>query len=250
MSRPCSASPATYLAGRLQLRRERAVRAVDRARSASTSSPSRTDRCRSGACTACVSPPQDVWTTLRRTGWLEIDRRAVGADRRYRGGAIVGALPGLTWAGTTCAGEPARYLTGTRRRCIVEPVTRKRWAWLVAACSVLLLGVGGLGFAFAPSFGWATPFSGSSHFWYRGLEYRSDNWGEPDRVQQLPIRQRSSFLPRLRVGSVFGYFTSSEPIFQPRDPGWTSETRSPHPVRLLVRDGRCLRISMETADLG
>ena len=64
---------------------------------------------------------------------------------------------------------------------------------------------------------WATPFSTPSHFSYRGLEYSSNSWGEPGCVRQLPILQRSSFLPRLGVGSIFGYLTSSKPILQPTD---------------------------------
>ena len=128
----------------------------------------------------------------------------------------------------------------------------RRWVWACVAVVALVISVGGLGFALAPSLGWATPLSFPSQFTYRGLEYGNGLpfWPGPKCVQQLPRSQRRGILPSRRIGSIFGYFTSSLPILQPRDPGWTSESVGPHPVRLLVRDGGCLRIYMELADLG
>ena len=124
----------------------------------------------------------------------------------------------------------------------------RRWIW----AAVVVIAVLGLGFLIAPDLEWATPFSVPSHFTYRGLEYGSEPpfYPEPTCVEQLPERLRRGYLPAHRIGTIAGFFTSSKPILQPKEPGWTAEQVAPHPVRLLVPDGDCLRIYMETADLG
>lgn len=96
---------------------------------------------------------------------------------------------------------------------------------------VLLAALGGIGFVAAPHIGWATPFSLPRQFSYRGLLYFRQSYCRPP--------------PGRQVGSVFGYFTSSRPILL-----GGGHTPDGHPVNLLLREGRCFRDYMETADLG
>jgi hypothetical protein len=133
-------------------------------------------------------------------------------------------------------GERTRASNGERRK--------PRLVRLGVPLAVLLAAFAGLGFSVAPHYGWATPFSLSPSFTYRGLAYFRQ-----DCVNRLPKSQQWPRLPARRIGSIFGYFTSSKPILLPSRPGYATG-QPPHPVNLLVRDGSCLRDYMETADLG
>jgi hypothetical protein len=96
---------------------------------------------------------------------------------------------------------------------------------------VIVAALAGLGFVAAPQIGWATPFSVPQQFRYRGLLYFRQSYCKPP--------------PGRQVGSLFGYFTSSRPIFL-----GGGHTPDGHPVNLLLHEGSCFRDYMETADLG
>jgi hypothetical protein len=123
-----------------------------------------------------------------------------------------------------------------------------RWGIAAAALLAALIGVG---FTAAPHIGWATPFSLPSHFRYQGLEYfESEYQPGVHCAERLPRSLRRNVFPARRVGSVFGYFTSSKPVLLPRGPGGSDLTPEGHPVVLLLGDGNCSVQYAETADLG
>jgi hypothetical protein len=79
---------------------------------------------------------------------------------------------------------------------------------VTAVVVVAAAGVLGLLFPAGPHLGWATPFGMPTHVSYRGTEFFSDAPGS------LTCEARPLTGLR-RVGSVFGYFTSSRPILVP-----------------------------------
>ena len=101
--------------------------------------------------------------------------------------------------------------------------------WAVAAVA-LLAALVGVGFAAAPHVGWATPFSLPSHIRYQGLEYFEGEY-QPcvHCAERLPKSLRRNVFPARRVGSVFGYFTSSKPVLLPRGPGGSDLTPTATP---------------------
>jgi hypothetical protein len=79
---------------------------------------------------------------------------------------------------------------------------------VTALVIIVLAGVLGLLFPAGPHIGWATPFALPTHVSYRGTEFFADAPGSV-------TCERRSLTGLRRVGSVFGYFTSSRPILVP-----------------------------------
>jgi hypothetical protein len=96
----------------------------------------------------------------------------------------------------------------------------------------------GLGFAAAPHLGWASPFALPTHVTFRGTYY------EPDPPAQ---RECTKSKGAHRVGSVFGYFTTSKPILITHYE-WVRQTKVTW-ILVGVRPG-CFKVYADTGDMG
>jgi hypothetical protein len=108
---------------------------------------------------------------------------------------------------------------------------------VIVVLLVAALGLG-LGFAAAPHLGWASPFSLPTHVSFRGTYY------EPDPPTQVGCsKSRGAH----RVGSVFGYFTTSKPILLTHYE-WAHQTKATW-ILVGVRPG-CFKVYADTGNMG
>ncbi len=94
---------------------------------------------------------------------------------------------------------------------------------LVAAIAV----IAGLGLVTAPHVGWASPFQLPDRFGYHGRQYFTPRCMKGSYKGEFPLHH---------VGSMFGWLTSSKPIFTDH-----VERNSSEPADLFVR-ADCLHI--------